>query len=219
MAIKLGTENKPKVIAAGVLFAIVAGLAIYQLTSGPSTPSTPAPAAAPLRQPVPVVSRPASEAAASRPGTAAGTPAGAGGPAAHKLAGNNLDPALHLDKLANSESIEYAGNGRNIFSADSAPIVPETPAASARPNMNVPVADAGPPPPPAPPQIDLRYFGYSAGKSGDKKAFLLRGEDIFMASAGDIVDHRFKVVAVQATSVQVTDLSYNNTQTLPLSAN
>ena len=124
-----------------------------------------------------------------------------------------------LEKLAASESIEYAGNGRNIFSAESAPVVIETAKASARPTGPVVPAVYTPPPPPAPPTIDLHYFGYSASKDGKREAFLLHGEDVFEAAAGEIVNHRYKVVAVDQHSIQVTDLSYNNTQTLPLITN
>jgi len=205
MALKVGTENKRNVIIAGVLFCVLVALAIYQFTGGPSTP---APAAS---RPAPAALRPNGTPAASTSAAPAAKKVNVAGP------GLGIDPSLHMDKLALSESIEYAGSGRNIFSAESAPVAIETAEASPRPDV-VPTAfvPTGPPPPP---QIDLHYFGYSADKNGKRQAFLLHGEDIFEATAGEIVNHRYKVVTVDAHSVQVTDLSYNNTQTLPLVGN
>jgi hypothetical protein len=205
MAIKIGTENKRNVIIAGVLFTIVAVMAIYEFAGSSPTPPPAPPRAATVRLAQPGVRT-----------AVGGVPANTAGPAARQMPNAGLDPALHLEKLALSESIEYAGDGRNVFSADSAPVHIEQTIASARPTGPVVPVVTGPPPPPQPPSIDLRYFGYSASKDGKRKAFLLHGDDIFEAAAGEIVNHRYKVVAVELHSVQVTDLSYNNTQTLQL---
>jgi hypothetical protein len=211
MALKVGTENRRNVIIVVALLCVLVYLGVSQLM-GPSTPA-------------PVV-KPAQPVAARQAGTVQTTarvsnsvsnsgPGGANGPEARVVTNAGLDPALHLEKLALSESIEYAGNGRNIFSENSAPAVIEAALANPRPGPAAPPVYT-PPPVPQPPAIDLKYFGYSASKSGTREAFLVHGEDIFQAAAGEIVNHRYKVVSVDLHSVQITDLSYNNTQTLPL---
>jgi hypothetical protein len=137
----------------------------------------------------------------------------ASGHAAKKLPSlEKLDPTLHPEVMAGAESLEYSGKGRNIFSMNSAPVVIPKEVASVRPQPVVPQPPPGPPPPPA---IDLKFFGYSAN-NGAKKAFLLHGDDVFIANEGDVVDHHYKVVKISPLSIQVTDLLYNNTQTLPL---
>ncbi|MGA9060942.1 MAG: hypothetical protein WB341_04655 [Terracidiphilus sp.] len=201
MALALGTENKRQVILVIVLFAFILGFGgwqIYRAVSGPST--RPAPAQAPPR---------------NLPAAANAIPAA--GNEAQKLTNAGIDPTLHFDKLAQSEDVEYSGTGRNIFSAESAPIPIPGPIAPARPGGGPVVTQNSPPPPPKPPAIDLKYFGYSEDEHKVLKAFFMHGEDIFMARTGDIVDHRYKVGAIRPLSVEVTDLSYNNTQTLNLS--
>ncbi len=78
-----------------------------------------------------------------------------------------------------------------------------------------PMVAQGPPPPP----IDLKFFGYEAHTGGQRKVFLLHGDDVFIASVGDVVDHRYKVVQIAPFSIQIEDIPFNNTQTLPLIQN
>jgi len=203
MGIPLGTENKRQVILVIVLFAFIfayGGWLLYQKLSAPPTRVNRVPA------PMQAQNTPAAENGPQ-----------AAGPEAQKLSNTGIDPSLHFDKLAQSEDVEYAGSGRNIFSAESAPVPIPTPLKSAR-NGPAPNAPAVAPGPPKPPDIDLKYFGYSEDKDKALKAFFVHGDDIFMAKAGDIVDHRYKVGAIRPLSVVVTDLAYNNTQTLTLSA-
>jgi hypothetical protein len=196
MALKMGAEDKKKVAIAAVLGIVVLFLAGRMLMDNFSSPAVVA------TTPAVVTTQP---------------PATIGGArSAPKLVSTNLDPTLHPEWMTATETMTYSGTGRNIFSLVSAPPVIEQPKASARP---VKVVDAGPPPPPPPPVIDLKFFGFSAEKSGLKKAFLLRGEDVFVAAEGDVVDRRYRVVKILPFSVQVEDLPYKNTQTLPLVQN
>lgn len=213
MAIPLGTENKRQVYIVAALFAVIVIVGGYELFGpfgGSSTPP-PVPRPAPL-----AASSGARPANAARPTTGGQTARSAD---AERLTNEGLDPTVHFDRLAESEDVEYAGTGRNIFSADSVPVDIPKPIVPPRPNQPSVV-----PPPsiaeaPKAPNIDLKYFGYTQAKDKSMKAFFVHGDDIFMAKSGEIVDHRYKVGAIMPGSVQVTDLSYNNTQTLALTPN
>jgi hypothetical protein len=195
---RLGSDNKRQVYMLMGLLVVLFGFGGYQIYKmfGGGSSYTPPPSAVVQYQ--------------------GATGSTATGPDAQKLSNTGLDPTLHLERLALNESVEYAGTGRNIFSAQSAPVKIPEPEAPARPSPTVEVAQA--PQPPAPPKIELKYFGYAQSKDKSLKAFLVHGDDIFMAKIGEIVDHRYKVGNISPGSVQITDLAYNNTQTVALSA-
>jgi hypothetical protein len=208
---KTGTEDKKKVAILAGMLAVIIPVAIWELHGVFASPTpTPRPVAVAPASPA---QRPAT---ANRTTTPSPTPATAA-PEAQRVASNSdIDPTLHLDKLAQSEDVEYAGTGRNIFSAESAPPV-VIPAAVTNGRDQADVAPPPPPPPPQAPPIDLKYFGYSQSKDKSNiRAFLVHGDDIFLARSGEIVDHRYKIGNISPGSIQITDLSYNNTQNLAL---
>lgn len=204
MALALGLENKRKVFLAIGLFIVLIGVVVWFFSG---TPTAPPPAPTQTTAPAPT---PAPNGAAAPAKTAAP------GAEAQKLTNLGIDPSLHFEKLAQSEDVQYEGTGRNIFSADSAPVDIPTPLKSAR-NTAGGSSVASAPAVPKPPDIDLKYFGYEQDKDKSLRAFFVHGDDIFIARAGEIVDHRYKVGAIHPLNVEVTDLSYNNTQTLALS--
>ena len=201
----MGTDDKKKVAVAAGLGVVVLALAAHTIFGGPSTPVAPVQPAS-----LAVAAAPAPERAAT--GSREAAPA--------NTATSSIDPTLHPELMAENENYLYKGSGRNIFSQTSG----APPAATAiekvkgpvRPSAQQIAANAGPP---TPPPIDLRFFGYAARKNGTRRAFLLHGDDVFIASVGDVVSHRYRVVQIAPFSIQIEDLPYHNTQTLPLVQN
>jgi hypothetical protein len=207
---KSGFDNRRNTIVLVVLLAILA-VAVWYFVShvfggGPS----PAPAPKALSSTGGVTEHAEVE-RTNREASAANE----NGRAAKKLVSlESLDPTLHPEVMAGAESLEYAGDGRNIFSMNSAPAQKiDQPIAPARPSQQTIAAQTGPPPPPP---IDLTFFGFESSR-GVKQAFILHGDDVFIATEGAVVDHHYKVLKISPLSIQVTDLLYNNTQTLNLS--
>lgn len=156
--------------------------------------------------------------APAAPQTVAGIPAR---PAARRTASGKavkvseprLDPTLDLDLLRQSEQIKYAGTARNIFVAGSMPVAHDDGSTDRRKKE---AQTYTPPPIPLPPPINLKFFGFASKAGEPKKIFLSQGEDIFVASEGDIVDRRYRILHIAPTSVDIEDVLNNNKQSIPL---
>jgi hypothetical protein len=186
----LGTESRGKTVGAaalGVLTLIVLVYEFVPMFSGSS--------ANPIAASQPVVTT----ASPSRPGARHGATLGKKGSAPA-----SLDPTLQLQLLAASEQTKYEGSGRNIFVSQADVAIPKV-IATVSPDQQ-PEKPWSPPAVPAAPPIPLKFFGFASQPGEPKKIFLSKGEDVFIAGEGEIVDRRYKVLRISPTSVEVQDL-------------
>jgi hypothetical protein len=96
--------------------------------------------------------------------------------------------------------------------------MPAKPVAAIKPDEPKPDTPAAKPPKPPPPPIPLKFYGFVTG-SGPRRAFFLNGDEIFVASEGDLVQKRYKIVRINVTSAVVADTQHeDNQQTLRLEA-
>ena len=215
---KVGTEDKKKLILAGVAGFVLILAAYYAYSAAFGGSPTPLPSAPVIVDVTPKGIGRSAAGTVTLPATATSRAM-----AAVKVGALNqkLDPTLHMGPMIAAESLIYTGTGRNIFAAGPSQAEVALVAKAkfdARPKpqpVQLAPVNSGPPPPPP---INLKYFGV-ATQDGRKRALLLSGEDVFLAFTGDVVDRRYKITAVSATSVTVEDMPNNNTQTLPLVAN
>ncbi|MDQ2833375.1 MAG: hypothetical protein M3Y50_06425 [Acidobacteriota bacterium] len=202
--IRLTPDMQKKAAAIAGFVLVAAGVLYYELRDDSQASVAPVVVTAP---------------AASGAGRSGASP-NAAGVAAAKVGTTSaqLDPTLRMEPMLVTEALVYSGSGRNIFSASSVPVeLPKLIAPVRTKTAALPVGPPLPPPgPPPPPPIDLKFFGTATSARGVRRAFLLHGDDVFLASDGDVVQRRYKVMTVLANSIVVEDLSNNNRQTLPL---
>jgi len=191
---ELGTQSRSKLIAATGL-GVLAVLLIARIFLGSGTP-------------LPASPPPLANAGSSAPRAAPRTRGK--GPRAFNVP-HSIDPSLRYDWLKASEDTEYAGKGRNIFAAQA-----EIPEPVKKGNTDNPEVQKGPPLPPPPPPINLKFYGFASRPGEPKRVFLSEGEDVFIASEGEIVDRRYKVLHISPMSVEIEDVLNNNRQSIPL---
>jgi hypothetical protein len=200
--VKVGAENRTKVILAislGVILLIVIATQMGGWVGGASSS-----AAAP---PVARVTNPVADSLPARRTGGRSRPA----PKKDTTAARSMDPSLRLDLLKASEDTKYEGAGRNIFR-----VFVEPPHIVKSPVLDQHPVAQGPPPPAPPPLINLTFYGFATPTGGTKRIFLAKGEDVFIAKEGDIVDRRYKVVRISQNAVEILDVLSNNRQSIPL---
>ncbi len=214
-------KDKKQIVVVSVFGVLLLVFVVYAYNSffgGSPNPAATAPSA-------PVVtrsseSREETEATTIPAGNARAGQSGAAAPgvAAKRMAStsSSLDPTLDESAMLRTESLVYSGSGRNIFSAISAPLEIPANVPKARPGVVLPVLPPMPVGPPPPPPINLKYFGTAVRVNGRRQAFLLQGEDVYLASEGDIVARKYRIVSIGTNNIQVEDLVNKDTQTLPL---
>ncbi len=135
----------------------------------------------------------------------------------------DIDPTLRLDLLARLQTVPEAKVTRSLFELQAA-----EPSLEKIKELNVKVTPApivtAPPPPqavaPMMPQVNipLKFYGFvkPAGRSSVNRGLFLEGDNVVVATEGDMVDHRYLVVELTAASARLSDTQLKQEQTLPL---
>jgi len=135
-----------------------------------------------------------------------------------------VDPTLRLDLLARLQSVQTPSNERNIFEAGQAADA----GAEALKPIKGPIIKPGPLPPAVPTQpinggglsvnIPLKYYGFAkpASKGDPNRGFFLEGDNVLLASEGDVVEGRYLVVELNANAAKLEDTQLKQGATLPV---
>jgi hypothetical protein len=240
---KLGTEDKKKIWALGVLL-VVGGYVFYDnVLSGPSvsyTPTTSRSVTDPSMATAPISAAGAPSAQPVRPKAVnRNSKNDEFAPALHKKGPRSdepqtnpadIDPTIHLELLAKVQNMKLEGGQRNLFqfgappAAEVKPLPGEEPKIAMgkavvfpKPDAPKPV-DPGPPVPPPPTPPSFKYYGLATKRIDNKKtAFFLDGEEIILATEGMTVKGRWRVVRIGADSVMLEDGQTKKQQPLAIS--
>jgi hypothetical protein len=141
---------------------------------------------------------------------------------------SKTDPTIRFVALNKVQGVGMAGGGRSVFDFGSmTPTAEEAKAASLKIKPAKLVAIYGPekppplppvPPPPPPPAIPLKFYGFvHTSRSGERRAFFMENDDIYIASEGDMIKKRYKLVKIGVNSAVLEDtMVKNNQQTIKL---
>ncbi len=140
---------------------------------------------------------------------------------------NVVDPTLKLALLDKVRSVKLVEGGRNLFESGAEavaqgplPGLPKVEKMVPKPIVSdfVGPRPPGPKPPPPPVNIPLRYYGFvRPSLRGDgNRGYFMDGDNILMATEGDVLKSRFLVVALSPNTARVEDIQLKQGQDLQL---
>lgn len=132
----------------------------------------------------------------------------------------DVDPTLRLDLLTRLRSVKLEEGGRSLFESGPPPLTPEQQELLKHP----PILPPKPPPSsstvtgPPPLNIPLQYYGFvkGAGPRQPNRGLFLDGDNVVVASEGEVVKQRYLVVELAATGARMEDVQLKQGKTLPV---
>jgi hypothetical protein len=134
----------------------------------------------------------------------------------------NVDPTLRLDLLSRLQSEDEAPAGRSLFEAGP---TPEQIAAAKTPVKGPIIVPQQAPPPapvlpagPAPLNIPLKFYGFVKPMDAREisRGFFMDGDNVLVATQGQVVMHRYRVMELTAKSARLEDIQSKQDETLQL---
>lgn len=221
-ALKLGAEPR-KLIILGVLVLVAVGLYLYNSGGDTGGPSGGGAAVRPAANTNPSETSSAAPRARRRVNRASEKNTLRMQVVTPEAQRGNIDPTLRLDLLKRLKSVTLAGGGRNLFGGAPAEILTAKPTRimpGKLPGQTVPgqmprVVASGPPPP-AP--IPLKFYGFAAPSSAGetRRGFFMDGDNVVIASPGDLIKGRYRIVTLEPQAAVVKDTLANNQQSLTI---
>jgi len=127
----------------------------------------------------------------------------------------DIDPSLHLEKLEDFDPGSPL-NARNMFSVGpeqervltARNSKPSTASASAGLTPGSPSTQISRSPPPPTVIINLKFFGTKTDlRHQNRQGFFADGDEVYLASEGDLVASRYRILRIGESSAEVEELS------------
>lgn len=134
----------------------------------------------------------------------------------------DIDPTLRLDLLTRLQSLDATTGGRNLFEAgpSAAQVAANMPPVRGPKIVPTPPPVVAPPIPSGPPALNVPFKFYGFVKPTDKRdaprGFFMNGDDVLVATEGQLLEQKYLVVSLSATSARIEDVQLKQGQTLPV---